>query len=202
MSTKASEDTNPNSSGDAEDKEGGLMPAIVAGAGILAVVAVLALWPSGDDKAAAGDNAARASADGAAGAGARAAGAKRGGVQPRDADAADRGVKYGKVNPAVKLPAVGIAPGVPPPEEPPDFKNKEQEIAWYEKKLDQAMELRETRKKNVDHLPKVRERIEASDNPQEELATFESREKIVEENYAKAQERVEEIEAKLAELRQ
>ena len=48
---------------------------------------------------------------------------------------------------------------------------------------------------------KVKERIEAGPNPEEGLESFEGRKKIVEDNYASAQKDVEEIEAKLAELR-
>jgi hypothetical protein len=201
MSTKADEDGNPKAEATSEEKEGSLFPAILAGAGILAVVAVLALWPSGDDAKDRASDAAGANGGAAGAAGAVGGVAGKGGVQARAADkASDNRSPEPKVNPAIKLPAVGMAPGVPPPEKPPEFNDRAEEIAWYERKLEAAKQMRDSRKKFAERLPQVRERIEQSDNPDAQLAAFESRKKIVEENYAKAQKRVEELEQKLADL--
>jgi hypothetical protein len=139
------------------------------------------------------------------------------GAQAASAGAADRGVVGGvparayddpsrppgkpQINPAVKLPAVGMAPSVPPKEEPPAFANRQEEIAWYERKLEQAIKARDSREKFAERLPQIRKRIEQSDNPKEGLAAFEGRKKIVEDNFTKAKAKVEEIEQKLRELR-
>ena len=202
MSTKADEDRNPTAEGASEEKEGGLFPAILAGAGILAIVGVLAFYPDGDDASGSGSGAGGANGGASAAGAAAGLAAGRGGVQPREADKANanRAVEA-RVNPAIKLPAPGMAPSVPPPEEPPMFTTREEEIAWYERKLETAIQMRESRKKFADRLPKVRERIERSDNPDAQLEAFESRKKIVEQNYEKAQQRVEELEQKLADLR-
>jgi hypothetical protein len=200
MSTKASEDANPNSSGASEEKEGGLFPAILAGAGILAVIGVLFLWPSGDQAKGSASDASRTAAN--AGPVASAAALGRGGVPAREADEANLGrAPEPRVNPAIQLPAVGMAPEAPPPEPPPNFQSRDEEIAWYERKLEQAKQMRDSRKKFADRLPSVRERIEQSDNPEAQLKAFESRKKIVEANFEKAQQRVDELEAKLADLR-
>lgn len=187
------------SKGAEEEEGGGLLPAIVVGAGIL-VVAALLIFDFGDDEETQGDKSANAARAGEAEGGGGGAGANKGGVQSRPYDPAE-GPKS-RLNPAIKLPNVGMAPAPPPtPEEPPEFSNTAEEIAWYEKKLAGAIRIRDARKKFVERLPKVKERIEAGPNPEEGLASFEGRKKIVEDNYASAQKDVEEIEAKLAELR-
>lgn len=164
------------------------------------VVAALLIFDFGDDEETQGDKSANAARAGEAEGGGGGAGANKGGVQSRPYDPAE-GPKS-RLNPAIKLPNVGMAPAPPPtPEEPPEFSNTAEEIAWYEKKLAGAIKIRDARKKFVERLPKVKERIEAGPNPEEGLASFEGRKKIVEDNYASAQKDVEEIEAKLAELR-
>lgn len=204
MSAKTPEGTKTNSgTAQPEEKEGGLLPAILAGAGILAVVGLLVFGPSGKDDE--DDSAKSADAAGAVAArGAKGAAASRGGIAAREVDdparRADR--SRGKLNPAVKLPPMGMAPEVPAQsDEPPDFASVEEEIAWYERKLDEAERMLDYRKKFAERLPQVREKLEKGDNPEQQLAAFESRKKQVEENYEKAQARVEEIEAKLSELK-
>ena len=186
------------SKGAEEEEGGGLLPAIVVGAGIL-VVAALLIFDFGDDKDSDGDKSANAAQAGAAEGGGSRAGANKGGVPSRPYDPAE-GPKSRR-NPAIKLPNVGMAPAPAAPEGPPEFSNTAEEIAWYEKKLAGAIKIRDARKKFVERLPKVKERIEAGPNPEEGLESFEGRKKIVEDNYASAQKDVEEIEAKLAELR-
>lgn len=200
-----------------EEREGGIGPAVLAGAGILAVVAALVFWPSGDKgdgkgKDGKGENSAVA-AQGRAGDEKEGASAKGpGGVGARNVDEASRaeggelqagksGTEY-KLNPAIRLPrGMGLAPAVPAEEPPPKFETKEEEIEWWEAKLDRASTQLEMRTKATARLAKWKERAEASENPDEELARYEQRAEVVNENLRKAQEKVAELEKKLAELK-
>lgn len=184
-----------------EEESGGLLPAIIVGAGIL-VVAALLIFDFGDDDKKSENKAAAAAQDGKGGSKDGSAKGGKGGVQSRPYDAA-KGRAESRMNPAIKLPPVGMAPSgaAPPPETVPDFANTAEEIAWFEKKLAGAKKIRDDRKKFVERLPRVKERIEAGPNPDEGLKSFEGRKKIVEDNFDKAQKKVDEIEAKLTELR-
>ncbi|MEM6292910.1 MAG: hypothetical protein AAGA54_16665 [Myxococcota bacterium] len=213
MSTKAGNNNKANATGGDDDgeREGGLVPAILAGAGILAVVGLLVFWPSGDDedkgkkggkdKVADGRKAAAGAAGRNGGKGASAQGG--GGVGARAVDAATPGASAtkGKVNPKVLPTGMGMAPGVPVEEPPPKFKNVEDEIAWYETKLDKANEMVESRQKNVERLAKAKQKAEDSPDPGPAMAKYESSKRIVEANLAKAEAKVSEIEKKLADLR-
>lgn len=182
---------------------------VVAGIGVLAaIIAAIALWPRSDatdasgkgkDKgAASASNKGGKDGDGAGGAG------KGGGVAARAYDSPSASGNSGKINPAVRLPNLGMAPegAIPPePEKPPVFANVAEEIKWYEARLDRANQTLESRKKFLDRLPATKERVAAGPDPQRQLEVFEGRKKIVEENHAKAQADVVEIERKLKELR-
>ena len=209
MSTKAGKENNPNGSGPGEENsEGGLVPAILAGAGILAVVGLLVFWPSGDDdaksakqedgKSASAKSGRRNRDGGKNGAAARGGG----GVAARAVDDATPGSSVkGKVNPALLPKKVGMAPGIPQEEPPPKFDNVEEEIAWYEKKLEKANTQLEARERNVERLNKSKQKAEDSPDPGPALARYEKSKKIVEGNLEKAKTKVAEIEKKLSELR-
>lgn len=193
-----------------EEREGGLMPAILVGLGLLAVVALL-VFGGGDDESKADAAGGAKSAAGAAGdrGGAGAAGpAGKGGVPARPYDkAANAAPGSARVNPAVKLPAVGMAPqggeGARKNDTPPEGASNDELIAWYEKKLEEAQRHLEQRKTFKDRLPGIRERIEQSNRPDKakELEAFEGRAKTVSDNLDKAQQKVDDLEKKLAELR-
>lgn len=187
-----------------------MMP-VVAGVGVvLAVIAAIALWPKsedagGDAKKRAKPGASARAGDGEGGGGG-AGGPGGAGVAARAYDNPNAPGGSGRINPAVKLPNVGMAPegagGTPQKDEPPaTFASKAEEIAWYEGRLERANKNLEARKKFYDRLPAVRERVAAGPDPQRQLETFEGRKKVVEENYAKAQADVIEVEKKLKELR-
>jgi hypothetical protein len=176
------------------------------------VVAALVFWPSNDK--AEGDKrvdakSGAAAAQGRSAAGKDGPGAKGpGGVQARNVDEASRNDPSSdaetefKLNPAVRLPrGIGMAPGVPPEEPPPKFDTKEEEIAWWEAKLGRANTQLEMRKKATERLAKWKERAEQSDNPDQELARYDQRAEVVNENYKKAQAKVAELEKKVEELR-
>ena len=175
MSDKATEDANPTAS---ESREGGLLPAMLAGAGILIVVALLVLWPSGDDGGS-GPESLAGSAQGAAGAAGGGNGAGgRGGVQARDFDEASRQSPAPRMNPAVR--SRRRAPGWRRACHPRATTRRSSPAArtrspWYEERLARAIQMRDSRQKFVERLPKIRERIEEGDNPEEGLKAFEGR---------------------------
>ena len=209
MSTKAGKDNNPNASGPGdESSEGGLVPAILAGAGILAVVGLLVFWPSGEDDAKGSKKKDGAVADGRGKASRTNGGKKKpdargaGGVAARTVDdATPGGSASGKVNSRMLPKSVGMAPGLPEEEPPPKFKNVQDEIAWYETKLDTASTQVDARRKNAERLKKMKEKAEESPDPGTALARYEKSKKIVEDNLARAEAKVATIEKKLAELR-
>jgi hypothetical protein len=209
MSTKAGKENNPNGSGPGEESsEGGLVPAILAGAGILAVVGLLVFWPSGDDDAKSAKDGDKQSASAKSrqrggGKGKDSAAARGGGgVAARAVDDATPGSSVsGKVNPALLPKKVGMAPGLPQEEPPPKFENVEDEIAWYENKLEKANTQLEARERNVERLAKSKQKAEDSPDPGQALVRYERSKKIVEGNLEKAKTKVAEIEKKLSELR-
>lgn len=189
----------------AKDEDSSLLPTVLAGAGILVVAALLIFWPSGEDEAegkGAGKAAAAAEGKGEAGEGGPAG--RAAGVGARAIDAPTTPEGRSTRNPAIKMPAGGrgMAP-VPEavPKDPPAEASTADKIAFYEKRLEQAIRVRDTRQKFVERLPDVKARVESSPNPDEGMKAFEKRKTIVEDNYTKAQADVAEIEKKLAELR-
>lgn len=200
------ETPNPQTSDKAKDEEqASLLPTVLAFAAILLVAGLLIFWPSGDEGAG-GPNKTAAGAAGGKGAGGADGGpAGRGaGVAAREVDAATTPQGRGTRNPAIKMPPGGRGMAPMPealPKDPPANASTADKIAFYEQRLEQAVRLRDTRKKFVDRLPDVKARVEASPNPTEALKAFEKRKQIVEDNYAKAQQDVDDIEKKLAELR-
>lgn len=189
----------------AKDDEQSLVPTVLAGAGILAVAALLIFWPSGDDKdKGADDKAAAAAADGKGAAGEGGPAGRAAGVGARQIDAATTPEGRGTRNPAIKLPAGGKGMAPMPealPKDPPAEAPVADKIAFYEKRLEQAIRVRDTRKKFVERLPEVQARVESSPDPDKGMEAFAKRKAIVEDNYAKAQADVEDIEKKLAALR-
>jgi len=192
------EDTTTEPTPTPEEKRSS-MPTFLAIAAVCAVVALLFLWPGGGGGGP--EEASRRGGEAGAGGERSSEKGKRAGVQARGYDEA-KGRPEPRVNPAIKLPTVGMAPGAPPkPEEPPDFKSVEEEIAWYEKKLEAAQKDLAMRKTAMERLARAKERAEQSDNPEEALAVFEKRKQRVEDNHRQAEKRVEELEKKLEELR-
>ena len=158
--------------------------------------ALLIFWPTDSDPdtgAAAGD-AAGQNED-------KAAPPRKGGIQARQFDdAKSGGDPKVRRNPAVKIPPVGMNPNPPPPSEPPTFETKDEERAYYEDQLFRAERILAVRKKARDRLEKIREDIEKGPNPEQQMATYESRKELVEENLNQAEKRVAEVKQKLEEL--
>ena len=179
-----------------------MLPVVIGGAAILAVFALIAFWP-GEPTPPGTEGGRKTAAAGAEGERDGRGAAGRGGVQARDYDEPSAPERPGRRNPAVRLPNVGMSPEAPAPKDdtPPVFASKAEEIAWYERKLAQAQEVLEARQKFAERLPKVKEKLEQAPNAEQQLEAFEQRKKIVEDNYAKAQSDVAEIEKKLTDLR-
>ena len=208
MTTETSKaaDKNPQTDKPKEEEQS-LLPTVLAFVAILVVAGLLIFWPSGDDEGkGGGDKAANAAKTGAQGEGGADGGpaARAAGVGARQVDAATAPEGKGTRNPAIKLGPTGRGMAPMPealPKDPPAEAPVADKIAFYEKRLEEAERLRDTRKKFVDRLPDVKARVEASPNPDDAMKAFEKRKAIVEDNYAKAQKDVEDIEKKLAELR-
>lgn len=185
------------------DEEQSILPTVLAGLGILAVAALLIFWPSDDDARGGKNGAAGADASVADGSSARGKGGRGVGIGSRSVDAATRPDSASRLNPNTRHNSgLGMAP-VPEaaPKDPPASASTVDKIAFYEKRLEQALHNRDQRKKFADKLSAAKARAEASDDPQRRLQVFEKRKQVVEENYEKAKREVEEIEQKLAELR-
>lgn len=187
-----------------DDEEQSFLPTVLAGAGILAVAALLIFWPSDDaEKGGSGKDGKTASSQSAGGGGAGGAGSRAAGVAARPSDAPTTQPSR-KINPAIKLPETrGMAPTMPEPAptEPPADATVDEQIAFWEGRLEAATRMRDNRKKFYDRLPALEERIKSSPNPEQSMETFERRKQIVQDNYDKAKAEVERIEGKLAELR-
>ncbi len=178
--------------------EGGALPIVLVGGAVLLAGAALVFWPdsSGPEPTHVG------AAEGGA-AGGKSGAARSGGVAPRAYDQAQYGDATrprSKVNPAIKLPSAGVAEGPAAPPEPPEFQSKDDEIAWYRKRLEQARSMLEFREKNVQRLDKIRDQIDDSPNPDEARRVYEQRKQIVEDNLDKAKQKIEDLERRLAEL--
>ena len=206
MTTESKKASDAPTAKPADEEEQSFLPTVLAGAGILAVAALLIFWPS-DDPAKDG---ASADGKGQASASARGGGAEGGaagraaGVAARPSDAPTTAARSQRINPAIKLPQTrGMAPTTPEAvhADPPPGATVDEQIAFYEGRLEAAIRMRDNRKKFYDRLPALKQRIESSPNPEQSMETFERRKQIVEDNYEKAKAEVERLEGKLAELR-
>jgi hypothetical protein len=177
---------------------GGMLPALLAGVGIL-LVAGLFIFGGDDDKVATeGDK------PGAASANARTAKGPSSGVAARNADKANETSRpKPRLNPRIANAVVteGMAPEPGKKKtEPTSFPSSAEEIAYWEEELRAAESNLEVRQRAVDHAPKTEEAIRQNGSA-EDLAAFQKRLVIVDENFAQAKARVEEVEEKLAALR-
>jgi hypothetical protein len=185
---------------DAKPQEGGggMLPALLAGAGIL-IVAGLLIFGGDDDKAAKqaeGKDAKSASMQSKAG-----SGGNKAGLATREVDPASQPKDGPKLNPRIANSIVtgGMAPGKPP--EPTSFESVAAEIAYWEDELREANRMLEIREAAVERIPEIEEAIRTGNDPVNGLKEFENRKKVVADNLDRAKKRVEEVEGKLAKLR-
>jgi hypothetical protein len=184
---------------DAKPQEGGgMVPALLAGAGILIVAGLLIF--GGDDDAAKRsetDKAKSANVQSKSGAGGKT------GVAARNVDdpTAPAPQPKAKLNPRIANSIVtgGMAPAKK--EEPTSFASVDDEITYWEDELREANRMLEVRERAVDHVPQIEEAIRNGNDPVNGLKEFEVRKKVVTDNLVRAKKRVTEVEDKLAKLR-
>lgn len=189
--------SDPKSTPNAQAEGGGMLPALLAGAGILAVAALFIF--GGDDektaKEAADPKAQQASA--------QKAGGPTGGVASRQADDATKTSRpEPRLNPRIANAIVtdGMAPVPNKKPEPTSWGSVDEEIAYWENELRDANRMLELRQQSSDRVPAQEERIRQNGTP-EDLAEFQTRKQVVADNLEKAQARVDEVQLKLSKLR-
>jgi hypothetical protein len=184
--------SNPNSSGEG----GGMLPALLAGAGIL-LVAGLFIFGGDDEKADPAKDQKTATAN------AQKAGRAGGGVGSREIDDASQSSKpKPRLNPRIANAVVteGIAPSPKNKEVPSSFGSTDEEIAYWEEELRAAESNLDIRQRAAELAPATAEKIREKGNA-DEIAQIERRLEVVNDNLEKAKARVAEVEAKLEALR-
>jgi hypothetical protein len=187
----------PKPNPDNEAAGGGMLPALLAGAGILAVAALFIF--GGDDERDATENQdGQAAHSSSAQTGAN----PKGGVAARQSDQArNDGRPKPRLNPrlADAIVTEGMAPMPNKKPEPTSWGSVDEEIAYWEDQLREANRMLEIRERASEHVPKQEEKIREGGTP-EDLAQFQQRKAIVADNLARAQGRVTEVELKLEKL--
>lgn len=190
--------SDPKSTPNAQAEGGGMLPALLAGAGILAVAALFIF--GGDDekdaKQIADAKAQQASAQ-------QRAGGPNGGVASRQADDATPNPKpKPRLNPRIADAVVtdGMSPLPNKKPEPTSWGSVDEEIAYWEAELVDAKRMLAMRETSSERVPATEERIRQNGTP-EDLAEFQARKQVVADNLEKAQARVQEVELKLSKLR-
>lgn len=178
---------------------GGILPALLAGAGILAVAALFIFGGDDDKEATRTKDATTAQA-----ASAQSKQGPNSGVAARNVDDANALPRRPtpRLNPRIASSVIteGMAPTPNKKPEPTSWDSVEEEIAYWESELVEANRMLEIRQRASEHVPVTEEKIREQGTP-DELAQFQARKQIVEQNLEKAQARVDEIEGKLQNLR-
>jgi hypothetical protein len=193
----------PATANQPEPAQGGALWALIVGGAILVVAALLIFWPGGDAASGAGG-----AGKGKASGGQQASLAQGGGeptaqamgVSAREYDPNRAGGKA-RVNPAL-LPvgpkSDSLAPPKKPKPEPTSFPSASAEIAYWEKKLDIARKELAQRTIFLERMKKVKENARTS----EQIDLAERRGVVVEKNYTDQKKLVEELEQKVAGLKE
>lgn len=194
------EQPTPSTPKPADDSQGSLGAVLIGGA-ILVVAGLLIFWPDGDaaTQTAGGAAGGRGSAAQAssAGGGAAGSGQARGGIDPRDHDRAE-GRTSARINPAIGSPTRAMAPPSAPKPEPTSFPSADAEIAYYEKKLEEARGELTARTTFLERMKRAKDNAKTP----ADVARSESRSVIVQQNYDKAKQKVDDLERKVASLRE
>jgi hypothetical protein len=186
----------PNTAGEG----GGLLPALLAGAGIL-LVAGLFIFGGDDEQQADGKTKDQKTATADAQKAGRVGGV--GGVGSRPTDGASQSSRpKPRLNPRIANAVVteGMAPSPNKKTEPTTFKSTEDEIAYWEAELRAAETNLDMRERASEMAPATAEKIREKGDPNE-IAQFERRLQVVADNLEKAKARVAEVEGKLEDLR-
>ena len=180
----------------AEEPQGAL-GAILVGAAILLVAALLIFWPSSETAGEAGGKAGRVGGQQAAYNGDGEDNARGRGISPREVDPAQVPVGVTpRVRDGILAPNNGMAMAPTREPEPTSFPSVAAEITYLEKKLEAARESLKSRGVFVERMKKMQERAPVSD-----FERTSARAKIVQDNYDKAQARVDDLEYKIKLLR-
>jgi hypothetical protein len=193
-----SPDPKPNQNPEAAG--GGMLPALLAGAGILAVAA---LFIFGGDDDATTDATQNQDGQAAHSSSARAGATPKTGVAARQADEATRnGRPQPRLNPRIANAIVteGMAPAPNKKPEPTSWGSVDEEIIYWEDQLREANRMLEIRERASEHAPKAEAKIREKGTA-EELAMFQQRLVVVADNLERAQARVDEVQLKLENLR-
>lgn len=177
-----------------------MLPALLAGAGILAVAALFIF--GGDDEKDAKD-AKQAKDPKAQQASARVAGGDpAGGVASRQVDDATAARPKPRLNPRIADAIVteGMAPVPNKKPEPTSWDSVDEEIAYWEEELRDANRSLAIRQQASERVPGEEERIRQNGTA-EDLSQFQNRKQVVADNLEKAQARVADVELKLQKLR-
>jgi len=176
-----------------------MLPALLAGAGILAVAALF-IFGNDDDKEAKQAKDATAQQ---ANAQTQKSGSPSGGVASRKVDDATETSKpKPRLNPRIADAIVtdGMAPVPNKRPDPTTFESVDAEIAYWEEALREANRMLEIRQRASEHVPNQEQRIRENGTPQD-LEEFQVRKQVVADNLELAQARVAELELKLQKLR-
>lgn len=176
-----------------------MLPALLAGAGIL-LVAGLFIFGGDEDKA---KEASEAKAQNDASASSRTADRRARGVAARQVDDATQTAHpRPRLNPRIANAIVteGMAPTPHKKREPTSFESTADEIVYWEGELSEANRMLKVREKASAYGPRQEEKIRQNGTA-EDLAEFQSRLEIVAKNLERAQARVAEVEAKLTAIR-
>jgi hypothetical protein len=173
-----------------------MLPALLAGAGIL-LVAGLFIFGGDDEKADAAKDQKTATAS------AQKAGRAGAGVGSREIDDATQTSKpKPRLNPRIANAVVteGMAPSPNKKEVPSSFGSTDEEIAYWEEELRAAESNLDIRQRAAELAPATAEKIREKGNA-DEIAQIERRLEVVNDNLEKAKARVAEVETKLEALR-
>ncbi len=179
------------------DEPQGSLGAVLIGGAILLIAALLIFWPD-SETAGKGGAAGKSGAAGQQGsnvAGGGGAGGAARGIQPRAIDPAEgRGTP--QVTPGLMAPTNGLAMAPQAKPEPTSFPSAAAEIAYFEKKLEEARANLVARTTFLERMKKQKDNA-----PISELERMNQRGKVVQDNYDKAVAKVGELEKKVAELK-
>ncbi|MCY1056857.1 MULTISPECIES: hypothetical protein [Nannocystis] len=193
----------PATASQPEPAQGGALWALIVGGAILVVAALLIFWPGGDATSAAGSGKGSKGSAGQQASLAQGGGGPEGqalGVSARDYDP-NRGNGKVRINPNI-LPVGPGANSLAPPRkvkpEPTSFPSASAEIAYWEKKLAAARQELTQRTLFLERMQKVKENARTS----EQIELAERRGVVVQKNYDEAKKTVEELEQKVAGLKE
>ena len=182
----------------AEEPQGSL-GAVLLGGAILLIAGLLIFWPSSETAnktGGAGSKGGRGDVQAANGVDGDAAGGHARGIAPRPADPVPARPPPARVRPGLLAPTGEMQMLPTPPPEPTSFPTVAAEIAHLEKKLVEARANLQARTTFLDRMKRTMQEAPISDYERNA-----ARAKIVQDNYDKAQSRVDDIEYRLKLLR-